>query len=108
MRCDESYKQFHCKVWLNVLIKGNNYKECSCVCECQALTLGSTLCPMWLTKRKEAFSTKTLVAALCVLALLRTRAIHLALIHICFPKQKALKKEKNGELNVEKYFSVFK
>lgn len=48
-----------------------------------ALTLGSTLCPVWLTEREETVSAKTLVASLCVLALLRTRAVHLTLVHVC-------------------------
>lgn len=42
---------------------------------------------MWLPKRDKTFSTKTLIAALRVPALLRTRAVHLTLIHICCGKQ---------------------
>lgn len=59
---------------------------------------------MRLTKREKAFSTKTLVAALCILALLRTRPIHFTLIHICSQKQKGKKEFSlflSCELNLE-------
>lgn len=45
-------------------------------------TLSSTLGPVWLTKRQKTVGTETLVAALCVLAVLRARPVHLTLIHI--------------------------
>lgn len=59
-----------------------------------AVTLRSTFCPKWLTKRYKTFSTKTLIAALCVLALLGTHAVHLTLIHICFQKQNKTRNER--------------
>lgn len=43
---------------------------------------------MRLTEREKALSTKTLVAPLCVPALLRTRAIHLTLVYIFLQKKK--------------------
>lgn len=47
------------------------------------LTLGGALCAVRLAKGAETLGAKALVASLCVLALLRTRAVHLALIHVC-------------------------
>lgn len=47
------------------------------------LTLGSALGTVRLPEGAETFGAKTLVASLCVLALLRTRAVNLALVHVC-------------------------
>lgn len=49
----------------------------------EGLTLGSALRPVRLPEGAETFGAKTLVASLCVLALLRTRAVNLALVHVC-------------------------
>lgn len=49
----------------------------------EGLTLGGALRPMRLPEREEAFGAEALVAPLCVLALLRTRAVDLALVHVC-------------------------
>lgn len=49
----------------------------------EGLTLGSALRPMQLPEREETFGAEALVASLCVLALLRTRAVNLALVHVC-------------------------
>lgn len=53
---------------------------------------------MWLPKRDKTFGTKTLIATLRVLALLRTCAVHLTLIHIWCGKQK-----NSLELMMQKY-----
>lgn len=79
---------------MNGLIKGNVCNKASSAYGCRALTLGSALRPVRLTEGKKPVSAKTLVAALRVLALLRTRVVHLALIHICFQKQEDIKEEK--------------
>lgn len=47
------------------------------------LTLGSALRPVRLPEGAEAFGAKALVASLRVLALLRTRAVNFALVHVC-------------------------
>lgn len=88
------------------LMQGTFTKNFSPVCDGWALTLGSTLCPMRLTKRVKTFSTKTLIAALCVLALLRTCAIHLTLIHICFQKQKKWAKMRKTWVDYRKVLLV--
>lgn len=49
----------------------------------EGLTLGGALRAMQLPEREETFGAEALVASLCVLALLRTRAVNLALVHVC-------------------------
>lgn len=63
-------------------------------------TLSSTLCPMWLPERDKPFGTKTLIAALRVLALLRTCAVYLTLVHVWCGKQNSRSARDNAEVPV--------
>lgn len=69
------------RCWLFALVHSTQSPE-------SRLTLSSTLRPVQLAKGHKAFSAETLVAALCVPALLGTHAILLTLVHICFQIEK--------------------